>query len=304
MNVTVAGAVKVSESKMYLATVTCNRDFRQMLLQAESIGKFVEPCRHIILVNEPNPNIKFWYRWLAPYYKNHELEIIPPYPMLTRHKITNDVISGWTSQQLQKLLIGMKTHHIDDYVLLDTKNFFIRPTNLSEFQDMYGSGQINQIGEEFQYTTEYYADYFNVPVMQKTFAVQTPFVIHNSYLRKYWPDQIEDMLIHGVCKSGPNLGKPIMVSEFMLYSYLMDRSKFDLLSDSNYNFRIANIVWEWNMDSMEQLLYQPDDQKVKVCGFHRQVLKHLYPSGFDFINDWLKNHIGLNNKIYPMLVRK
>ena len=303
MNVTVADAGKVLEYKMYLATVTCNRDFRQMLLQAESIGKFVEPCRHVILVNEPNPDIKFWYRWLAPYYKNHELEIIPPYPMLSRHKITNDELSGWTSQQLQKLLIGMKTYHTDDYVLLDTKNFFIKPINLSEFQDIYGSGQVVRVGEEFECTSEYYADYFNVPVMRKVFVVVTPFVIHNCYLRKYWPDQIEDMLIHGVNKSGPNLGKNIVVSEFLLYSYLIDRDKFDLVSN-NDNPVIGTTVWEWNMDSLEQILYQPNNSKLKVFGFHRQLLKHLYPSGFDFVNDWLKNHIGLNNKIYPMLVRR
>ena len=51
---------------MYLATVTCNRDFQQMLLQAESIQKFVEPCKHVIIINEDKFDYNFWYRWLKP----------------------------------------------------------------------------------------------------------------------------------------------------------------------------------------------------------------------------------------------
>jgi hypothetical protein len=35
-----------------LVTVTCNRDFQFMLLQAESIQKFLEPCHHWIVINE------------------------------------------------------------------------------------------------------------------------------------------------------------------------------------------------------------------------------------------------------------
>ena len=62
---------------MYLATVTCNRDFQQMLLQAESIQRFLNPCKHVIIINESYPDLDFWNRWLKPYYTNHELVIMP-----------------------------------------------------------------------------------------------------------------------------------------------------------------------------------------------------------------------------------
>jgi hypothetical protein len=47
------------------------------------------------------------------------------------------------------------------------------------------------------------------------------------------------------------------------------------------------------------MLYQ-NNSDVKVYGFCRKLLSRLYPSGVDFVNDWLNNHIGLKNKIVPM----
>ena len=37
---------------MYLVTVACYRDFYQILIQAESINLFLEPCTHYIIINE------------------------------------------------------------------------------------------------------------------------------------------------------------------------------------------------------------------------------------------------------------
>ena len=99
---------------MNLVTVACYRDFQQILLQAESISLFLEPCTHYIIVNEEKIDLDFWYKWLSPYYKNHELKIIPrleyDYDAVRNmlYKSENSLAEinlGWRTQQLQKLLI-------------------------------------------------------------------------------------------------------------------------------------------------------------------------------------------------------
>ena len=59
----------------HLVTVTCNKERHMMVLQAESIQKFLAPCKHWVIVNEFNVNVDAWKELLTPYYTNHELEI-------------------------------------------------------------------------------------------------------------------------------------------------------------------------------------------------------------------------------------
>ena len=295
MNVTVVVAEKVLEFKMYLATVTCHRDFQQMLLQAESIGKFLEPCTHVILINEDEPNIEFWYKWLTPYYRNHNLVIIPKFPIKRFHSVTGDKMYGWATQQLQKFLIGIIYNRDEDYILLDSKNFFVKPTKLSDFQDILGSGKLIDIKEGvFEHTNNYYANYFNVNPLSKSLSWTTPFVIQPKYLSRFTESQLEDVLLHGTNLTGPKLGHSIMPCEFLFYSYLID----DLPSTNN-SIHTHRIIWEHDINSLEYMLYQ-NNSDVKVYGFCRKLLSRLYPSGVDFVNDWLNNHIGLKNKIVPM----
>jgi len=298
MNVTVVVAEKVLEFKVYLATVTCNRDFQEMLLQAESIGKFVEPCRHIIIINEPNPNIKFWYKWLTPYYKNHELIILPGYEDVSKtHKITGKKLMGWTTQQVQKLFIGMKHEFLDDYILLDSKNFFVKPTKLDDFAHLIGAGGLVEIKHPYEETNEYYAEMLGLTPFEKVFPVITPFVVKTKYLRKFWPNQVEDMMVHGVYTKGPKKGKEILVSEFLFYTYLVDKEELFAL-DNEYKRGLGRTIWDWSIDSLEHSLYQED---WNVYAIHREVIKKLYPSGFDFINTWLAEK-GLTNKIRPRFI--
>jgi hypothetical protein len=170
---------------MYLATVTCNRDFQQMLLQAESIQRFLNPCKHVIIINESVPDIDFWYRWLKPYYTNHELVIIPridyAYPSgsigtRTNYGEIDAVSSGWRSQQLQKMLLAYK--YEDDYLLLDSKNFFIKPTELSEWDNSIGSGSYLGFGalHHFVGTYKKYSELFEKDIEYYT-GPFTPFKI-------------------------------------------------------------------------------------------------------------------------------
>ena len=119
---------------MDLLTVTCDRDFEEIIQQAKSIKKYLVPCKHWIFVNNTAKTKEFWITGLTPYYDIHELEII----FTDDHEIfpiTND----WITQQI------WKCRAIDwikkDYVIVDSKTFFIRPTDISQWTHE-GSGVI------------------------------------------------------------------------------------------------------------------------------------------------------------------
>jgi len=278
---------------MYLATVTCLRDFDQMLLQAESIGKFVEPCTHVVVINDENPDLNFWYKWLMPYYKNHELLLYPAVKVKSTHPKTLKETSGWNSQQLHKFLIGLNCYHIndDDYLILDSKNFFIKPTKLSEYENIIGSGLLDFVNKTpFKICNEYYAELFNVEPLEKILVTSTPFVIKTTLIRQYTRESLEKIFLEGENSKG----EPVHPSEFIFYSYLVKEYLQDM-----QEIVIGLQFYKNEIDNLAYHIHGLHTKHVKICGIHRELLHMAYPSAIDFLNDWLYN-LGLENKLYPI----
>ena len=279
---------------MFLATIVCNRDFQQMLLQAESIGQFVEPCVHVIVVNEHKPDIDFWYKWLAPYYKNHTLLI---YPAIIPNDVKDyELLSGWVTQQWHKFIIAHLAYYkcLENYVLLDSKNFFVKPTKLDEFEYIIGSGVLSEeAATGFSDTNNHYAKLFNVDPIKETLAPFTPFVIDASLIRN---STTMDSLKHIFFETINENPIGFSTSEFIFYSYLIKEQLVNYKSKS-----IGTSLWEKDIDSLSSKLYGIYSANFKVYGIHRDLLNNIYPSALDYINDWLYNKVGLKNKFYPTI---
>lgn len=287
---TVAGVGKVLGFDMYLATVTCYRDFPQLLLQAESIQKFVEPCRHVIIVNQDNPDIDFYYRWLKPYYTKHELVIIPKldyfYPIKgLQHnlKILGSALE-WRIQQLQKLLLAYEFD--DDYILLDSKNFFVKPTELMIWKFIYGSGLKHSTSTAFG--SDVYRRLLNV-TDDTILAPGTPF-------------KIDRELLTNRCKKselGYFLFAPefegFSASEFIFYSVLIN-DKLKEFNDLSF-LGVCDVLWESDIDDLSNKLNRITDSSVCISGFHRNLLGKVDATQLAIINSWLKFGLGFDNSI-------
>lgn len=287
---------------MYLATVTCNRDFQQMLLQAESIGRYVNPCKHVIIINESVPDIDFWYRWLKPYYHNHELIIRPridyPYPsgsIGTRNTYgeIDAVSNGWRSQQLQKMLLAYE--YEDDYLLLDSKNFFIRPTDITEWEESIGSGSFQQFAERDMFIGSYqkYAEMFGYEI-DHYIGPFTPFVIKREPLvSKCTLAELGYKLFYPEHYNQP-------ASEGIFYSFLVD----DLIKKRHgIAFVKSWTIWAPEYSNLAKNLFQISmDSRIKVAGIHREILSVMNNTDAKIIDFWLnsKTNMGFTNKIYPM----
>ena len=287
---------------MYLATVTCNRDFQQMLLQAESIQRFLNPCKHVIIINESHPDLDFWNRWLQPYYTNHELVIIPridyAYPTNSlgtrdRYGEIDSVSNGWRSQQLQKMLLAYKFE--DDYLLLDSKNFFIKPTDINEWEDSIGSGNFLKYGAEHSLCGTYtkYSELFEKDIAYYT-KPATPFKVKREPLVSK-------------CKVG-ELGYKLFypehhnvsASEGIFYSFFVEDEINQLVDISVVK---SLTIWGPDKPDLTKLLFKMSmDSNLKVAGLHREILSTISKDESKIIDYWLNSdkHMGFTNKIYPM----
>lgn len=285
---------------MYLATVTCNRDFQQMLLQAESIGRYLNPCKHIIIINESVPDIDFWYRWLKPYYTNHELIIRPrieyAYPsgsIGTRNTYgeIDAVSSGWRSQQLQKMLLAYE--YEDDYLLLDSKNFFIKQTDITEWDNTIGSGSYLGYGALHHFVGTYakYSELFEKDI--------------DYYTGPYTPFKIKREPLVSKCKIselGYKLFYPehynVPASEGIFYSFLVDDEINKLVG---IPFVKSLTIWGDDKINLAKKLFEMIAKSdIKVAGLHREILSTMTSQDAKIVDFWLNSTLGFVNKIYPM----
>jgi hypothetical protein len=285
---------------MYLATVTCNRDFQQMLLQAESIQRFLNPCKHVIIINESHPDLDFWIRWLQPYYTNHELVIIPridyAYPTNSlgtrdRYGGVDGVSSGWRSQQLQKMLLAYKFE--DDYLLLDSKNFFIKPTDINEWDNSIGSGNYTQFNavNHFVGTCQKYSELFEKEIVY--------------YTRPSTPFKVKREPLVSKCKVG-ELGYKLFypehhiipASEGIFYSFMVED---EINQQIGIPFVKSLTVWGDDKADLHKKLFEMlMEPEIKVVGLHREILSTMSHADMKIIDFWLNSKLGFTNKIYPL----
>ena len=116
---------------MRILIVTFSGDLPLLKLQLASIKKFLQPCKIDIIINDIN--CQPVRREIAPIIlqmKNHTVNItdgpvnIPSvYGRYFRYQYTS-----WHVQQLHKII-----NHIDEpYIVLDTKDIFVKPTSLED----------------------------------------------------------------------------------------------------------------------------------------------------------------------------
>lgn len=300
-----------------LVTVTYNLEQHLSRLQAESLQNYVEPLRHWIVINEEKVDVHAWYEYLKPYYKHHELYIIPRRYLCSDPRI--NTIRGWASQQVLKFLIGNLIK--DDYILLDAKNFFIQRFDFAYFDNLIGSGFLEFFIEKdamdtiepvefmarpmhtrnWEPTVEMYAQRLNITQIPKYFLVPgTPFKVHHKLvseridLEKYF----DDLLMYNDQGETKEIVCP---SEFLYYSLAVN----DLIKPGENTLKVAAGMFNHTLfpegfeDDQGVIasghLFNHEDSElnvnkdIKMFGLHRRFLEKCGPQHYREINYWLSN---------------
>lgn len=269
---------------MDLLTVTCFHDKLPMLLQAESIQKFVSPCTHWVVINDNVHSIDEWYCLLKPYYQNHTLKVIPA-PFINEY-VSNS--AGWVSQQVYKLYAYKLIK--EDYLVLDSKNFFIKPCSTSDWSDVIGSGVIEGYRDNsgWALAVDAYSKHFNLPTDYIQLAVLTPFVFKKEIF-----EQVEDFdqfLLDFI-----NIDT--IKSEFLMYSLLLRKlGVFPTVDLTHIKHRKYNtITKKYRKIKIEQYIdYMFSSENIKVAGLHRHFLNVMSKDDKVGIIKWLRN-LGFKN---------
>ena len=119
---------------MNLVTISCTRDLNLLRLQANSIDRYVsEPCTHFVVIEDTGTPLSVWEEALRPFYSRHKL-------ILSQGVISDqlDTHIGWIRQQVLKLTMAI-TVLTEHYLILDSKNFFIRPVDLHIWSTQEGN---------------------------------------------------------------------------------------------------------------------------------------------------------------------
>lgn len=261
---------------MDLVTVTCDLDFNQMLLQAESISKFLKPCTHWVIINDQNIDKEKWEVALRPYYHNHTLKLLTP----NWNNIPSDY--GWAKQQAYKFIISKYLDN--DYLLLDSKNFFIKSTDINEWHDIQGCGISEDLlskGDKWMPTVQAYATKLNVAPSSTITCMQTPYVFKIAEIKKLGNiDLFAEWF----------LNQPVVPSEFIFYSHLINYK-----TDAHPKYKHVTLWPRYGEVTKKQLDNLNCNQDIKVIGLHRRYLEKLNFEQLNIINCWL-NELGLENK--------
>lgn len=198
-----------------LVTVTFTRDKWCMALQAHSLELFIkEPCNHYVLIQDDSP-LEEWEALLRPIYKTHTLHLMHRSTHPKNFTAASAAVRGWRDQQVLKMKVA-EFIDTEKYLILDSKNIFVRPLPLSTFEQE-GEGNCGTSPESPWYDywrpwLIFMSEKLNKPIPELVWPPITPFTVNTNTVKKMLEESKFEQVVEELDYSAP-------ISEFLLYSF-------------------------------------------------------------------------------------
>ena len=275
-----------------LVTITWDRDLPILLLQANSIAKFLnEKSTHWVVIQSSSKTTQEWIDLLSPYYnQNCELKVLDRkiFDTSLSSEYSSYYKAGWVDQQMLKLLMAEKINS-DAYLVLDSQNIFIKPTRISDLP--VSEGNSNIVGVEWNKGFkwgDFIIDKMGKPLPSKFWRPWTPFLFKTNTVKKILKNYPRLEYLFDCSHTKLSIYEP--VSEFILYSFYTDFD-FDKMSKKfSYNF------WGNDYENINQFENSFDDPDIKILAFHRNFISN-HDSNFIKAVKLSLISIGLNNSL-------
>lgn len=175
-----------------LVVVTCYRDLKPLHVMFRSIKKYLEPSNIVIVVNEHH-DMKWltWYDRTSVLLSKHNVKVVYREDFIdsSLNKL-NLKLDGWWLQAILKLTASSVVD-TDEYVLLDSKNFFIRPTSLEKIKRRFGTDVFTDIGWDIGWISAVTSRLSNplINLLSPDYKLlldssETPYIINTSHARQ------------------------------------------------------------------------------------------------------------------------
>ena len=271
----------------HIVTVTAELDRAALVRQRQSLALYCpEQLTHWIVINELEPDLTSWQRDLEPLKGTHSLRIIAANTekyQFTVRALAKHCDWGWQRQQIIKLDLHAEIGA--DYLVLDSKNFCIRPTSLRQWNTQTASGfreNLQAKGGGWLKTLKAYREFFAVAQNPRPWSMQTPYKFEYRILQDLYQQCPE------IYNEIWNL--PVWPSEFLLYSVYLESKQ------QSRNAEKLNHWTVWSKNSYEDFLNIRDKIYTKpditVAGLHRDFIKKLSTEQRTAVNQWLTS-LGL-----------
>lgn len=247
---------------MDLVTITFEEEYDLLKLQAASVAKFVHNVNKIHIISNSDVDLSF----IKPYYGKYQNNVKIHYWYDFDWNIDN---THYDAQQVLKCL-ATDVVETDWYVLLDTKNFFIRNHILAKpLASLYGrQGFAFRPKEKLWW--ENICKFFEVDSSNLPLLYSTPFFTNKQIMQDmvYCVEKHSGLTLNDYFTI-MNMHEDTRVLEFFLYSAYMLREhayadKYTMVD------RFVSSVWPGTVDMKHcQVGYLQTDNRLFASGIHR-----------------------------------
>ena len=236
-----------------IVTVTYSEEKDLMIRQAKSINKFVEgTINHVVIIQDEKMSLRDWYRLLNPLYTKHTLKLFPNNCDLKHH-------GGWV-QSLQLKYTASEHVQTNYYLILDSKNFFCKSTDLDKWPIIEGSGHPNP-GEWTLPFVRFFSEQIKKPVPKVISNNITPYRVKTSVVKS----MLKKFNFKDVIDKFGSLYPQESESGSIMYDFFGEEIVF-MLSYDHLPFRA---VWDGLPVITKKFLKDIDNSPhIKVFGIH------------------------------------
>ncbi|SDD30793.1 DUF6492 family protein [Kordiimonas lacus] len=285
------GGMAMKTTRLDIVTVVHSADLRLLALQARSLARYADPAMvgtiHIIVNDQCFRAVR--RRFLR--------EVLPEYGGLSakvRLWHSGDLWpevsrkSGWGSQQALKLMAA-NVVETEDFLILDAKNHFIRPTTVADFIAEDGRLRTQMYRIHSKFTGHFkracaYFGYGSEPDLTTGLPTSTPFLMKRSIVRA----MMAEIEAREAVSFQSFFMKDRLFTEFYLYyGYILARYRGHQQFYEKRYTPTATLFGGHAKDARQgaEILAQLDRPDVYCMGVHRAVLKQADPQVINLVTD-------------------
>jgi hypothetical protein len=276
----------MSTKKRSLVIITCLKDKWKFEMLLRSMYAMLEPCDVVIVYNEGAKKYKEWLDWFLPlketFLKNFSVRYFKAGDFIDKKDFDFIETSGWHSQQALKLLVYDQIF-TDEYVILDSKNFFLKNCSIMDIvrSEPHGNWTLKGVTAYTEFMCKY-LDMVYPGHHLKLRANVTPYIMQTKLVRRLvrrWKthSKFYDWFIDTAKRPGHSAAEFIL---YELWELKMQQRIIDKRPTPNTYSNYATI-WHHSLigkPSAKQIGGWIRDQRNKgilVGGFHSGIHKQI-----------------------------
>lgn len=286
-----------------IVTVVQLDDLNQVIFQAHSIETFiVDPVTHWIIVQDRS-DLDIWKEKLQDLYIRHQLKIIPTLLPDSEDNRDDRSRDGYRNQMILKLM-AVNLFDSERYIVLDSKNFFIKKQSLNDWPTLDGRPVIERVDHETIFRKHWLdsvTDHLGIKRVKYGYEILTPFVMTSEIAKKCCEYDLI-LLFNEMIKPHGHQESEFLFYSMIAYNFFEKLSIQEESVVSDYSESDTYYLKTIDIDktSLEEIYTRPMN---RAMGIHRDVVAELTDKNKKILTEWFVG-IGLDQTVSKLSLEK